>query len=303
MLNSRSITKNYRELIISPKELIDLARFCYQPWKNEYEIAQKKWRSIKLPQIEKSIDKHNKDVKAKKSVYSFNTYLPIEESDKRAIIEKERDYFIHTIEQVYEFNSSFEIRLEGGTLTYRTPDDLKVAELEKAIEIEMEVRSVGSNKRILIDVSNGAADEHLSYTIEGKSEKWISCTKETIENFLDTCQKPHELTKKSFLLVIIPSIFLTFTIFKILEMVKLASGILLFLPFLSVYWLNLILVMVIFFPILIYFFREISFIFPSFAIRARYKPFETGFVRFAIFVIGSILSPVIFEIFRKIFLK
>jgi len=61
----RAVSREYKKLIITPEQIIMLAKVCFEPWKRDLESAKRKWRKERLPEIEKQIDEHNKDVKAK----------------------------------------------------------------------------------------------------------------------------------------------------------------------------------------------------------------------------------------------
>ncbi|MBU1000199.1 hypothetical protein KKE78_02270 [Patescibacteria group bacterium] len=296
----KTISKKFGSLIIKPDQLIKLSKVCYEPWRRDLEAAQRKWRNERLPEIEKKIDKHNKDVKAKKSVYSFNTYLPIGEDDKKAITEKERDYYIFTSQRVYDFHSKFKVSLKDEEFEHSKPGFLEDIDLEKAKKLNFSVESKNGNRIELTVRNNGAFDEELTYKIEGEDERWITKTKQSLEKIIREVSSPHEITRYKFWIALFSTIALSLTFYKIL--IKL--NILDFSQFFINTKISNVVATILFSVfLLIRMLKILNNVFPNFTIKSNYKPFDSNFVLVGGFLVTAVLSPIIWAIIEFLFIK
>ncbi len=302
MPKSKSVFETYRKLIIKPEEIIELAKLCYQPWKREFEIALRKWKNERLPEIEKQIDKHNKDVKAKKSVFSFNTYLPIGESDKKAIIDKEKNFFIHTLEGVYEFNSSFKIDSERGSVGYAEPISLREGQLQDAVGVKFKTESKGGSKSIRIQIWNDNQNRALEYEISGANDRWVDNAKQDVEEVISKIHKPHGLAQYKFWIIFVPASALAFTAYRVLEKFAVLSFIPEKIPFLNLLFLNLLVSAILFIFLAIKIYIEVDELFPQFAIKREYRPLDSSVYKLWAFIFTTVLILVISEIWRALYL-
>lgn len=296
----KTALKKYGSLIIKPDDLIELSKICYEPWRRDLETAQRKWRNERLPKIEKEIDEHNKKVKAKKSVYSFNTYLPIGENDKKAIIEKERDFYIFISQEVYVFHSKFKVSFKDEELEHNNPGFLENVDLEKVKELIFLVESKNGNRIELTVRNNGILDGDLTYKIEGVNERWLAKTKQSLEKIIGKINQPHEITHYKFWIALLSIFMLSLTFYKILFKFSILNFSQLFI---DTRILNVI--VTIFFStfLLTRMLKELNHVFPNFAIKSDYKPFDSNFVLVGGFIITAVLSPVIWRIVEFLFIK
>lgn len=300
----KAISEEYKQLIVKPGQIIELSQIIYEPWRRDLEIAKRKWRNDRLPEVEKKIDEHNKDVKANKSTYSFNTYLPISEQDKEAIIEKEKNFFIFTSQRAYEFLSKFTVQIGRKTIENTSPDFLEKLDLEKACEIEFSAKSTNGNKSVQLEILTGNSwGEKLKYRIEGSDDRWINSTEEDIKGVINNIQKPHDFTRYKSWIAIISAFVLSVTFYKILIKLSLLNFLANIMPDFGLKLLYAIVSILFFIFLTIKILRKINPLFPNFAIKANYNPFDSNFVKIAIFFVTAILSPLFWGLAQLLFIK
>lgn len=215
---------SYKNKVISPAELLKLADICYTPWKELREKVTRKWEVEELPKLNKKIDQHNKDVEAKKSVYSFNTYLPIPESEKQKIVEKERKFFIGTQSGVYDFQSEFTVSTTTSTNdgrvveTNTTPDFLNDIKWDKVADVTFKVTAENgtSIKKIDIEIStNPMLDNELSVIIAGDDDDWVRSTKTSLDEKIRDLKDVNLITHYRLVSAIIASSLLSYLVFAL----------------------------------------------------------------------------------------
>lgn len=292
----KKLSKEYKRLIVNPAQIVSLAKLCYVPWKRDLDTAARSWKNDRLPEVEKKIDQHNKDVEAKKSTYSFNTYLPISEQDKKAIIDKERDFYIFTSQKVYEFLSEFAVTIDNKTVENTTPDFLERQDLENATEITFSVKSANGNKNIQLQILAGNRwNKSLSYSIEGNDDRWINSVEEDIEGEIRNMQKPHDFTSYTTWAALISAIFLSITFSKTISRFSLLGFIKAFAPVVNLSVANFVFSFLFCLAIWILISRKINPLFPDFAIKKEYKPFDSNFIKVVFFIVSAIFSPLIYS--------
>jgi len=279
-----------KNIILSTRSAIELVNLCYEPWKNDYDVALHRWETEKLPELLEKIDEHNKDVENKKSVYSFNTYLPISETEKEVIIQKQKDFFIYTNQQVYEFRSSFEVQTKHKTYTDTTPEFFEDVDWTKVQSAEFECESK-DKKKIQINISlNSLFENGLKYTIEGE-EAWVNIKKAEIENVLDESKKPIKLTKYKFFISSLLSIGTSYLLYVWL-LAKLLAGINLQIDtkyvLLALFFLSILL-----FP---QYRKHLEKNLPSVAITDNYDPYNKGLLAWVIIIIVGVIQDILTDI-------
>lgn len=300
----RTIKYNHtdKNLIIKPQQVIQLAKLCYEPWKREYLLAEKSWKSTKLPDLERKIDEHNKEVQQKKSVYSFNTYLPIGEADKQAIIDKEKNFYIYTSQRVYEFNSKFEINYSDRSTIESEPDFLDDVDWSKVVHTSFEVRTKYGKKSTSVEI--GLTNNYqlgIKYEVSG-TDQWVKSIKTDIEEILSKGNKPHHITYHKGKIALFIAILLTYTIYSILTKVLQSFWMNIYIDVSApiVRWVTMVL-------IFIFSMRWINIhledSFPNFSVQEKYSPFETGTIKYLAGIILAIFANGVYDLFKLAFLK
>lgn len=291
--------KHYSYLIITPKDLINLVNLCYEPLKHKLSQVERKWIQEELPKLEKKIDEHNKDVLDKKSVFSFNTYLPIDEEGKKVIIEKQKKYFKEYSEKIYSFDNEFKVSLSNGrSMTYSSPSILEDITWEQVKEIKLNIKAryTTKTKSVTFQLSHGY-NSGISYTIESEDTKWVKSQFVEIEDFINKIQKPHKITFHKGKIQFFTSFIITYLIVSLLNRLNLINIIsnLLILNRNILYWLISI-VIFIFFNIKIINILNKSF--PDFAIKKRYEPFNNIYIKGLFAVTGGSIINLIYDILK-----